>query len=232
MTWPKPNYTEIPLHRRSRLKKLVFEATKLGEDFMSSSPLSGPFPPNFHPNLLSDTEIIKKFAVFCIKQYLVDKPWPKIFVRFIPITDHPAHVRRDGNSWKIEVDPKFKSNNYALMAIIAHEVAHVVLEKKQLKLSPKQLNEELTDTVSILGGFGEAIFCASHMEKYNPFEETMCIERLGYLQKNEIMHLCRIKELISKGQPIKKSCPVYVPTKDPINLDVCVRFPCSVNSLQ
>ena len=129
----------------------------------------------------------------------------------------PAHVQQYGSTtWKIEVDPQYKSNDLDLMALIAHEVAHIVLDIRQVKVSPRQLNEELTDTVAIFGGFGKAIYTAAS-------ENFLRNYKFGYLEKNEILHLGRIKELLSKGQPIKKSSPVYVPTKELINCYACTK---------
>ena len=56
-SWPKPDYTEIPLHRRRRLKELVYKVTKLGRIFMHSPPLPNILPPGFDPCLImSDKE--------------------------------------------------------------------------------------------------------------------------------------------------------------------------------
>mgnify|MGYP001285868099 FL=1 len=120
------------------------------------------------------------------------------------------------STWKIEVDPKYKSADLDLIANIAHEVAHIVLDIRQVKVSPRQFNEELTDTVAIFGGFGRAIYNGASTDFLKNY-------KIGYLEENEIIHLGRIKELISKGQPIKKSSPVYVPTKDLINCYACTK---------
>jgi len=215
----KPDYEQIAFNRRQTLKKLVFEvAKKLGGAFMCSTPLSmrllyrQTFP-------LRPKKNITLFVRECIKQYEIDKPWPKIRVRFIKLLGHPAHVIQNGTTWDIEIDPKYKWKKDALVAIIAHEVAHVVLGKKQLQLSPKQLNEELTDTTAILGGFGRAMLAATYIE--DNFLDHTHIERLGYLRSNEIKHLGKIKQYISQGRPIKKFYPVYLSAKREIDCYSC-----------
>ncbi|MFL2555588.1 MAG: hypothetical protein ACJ0Q4_01865 [Gammaproteobacteria bacterium] len=68
--WPKPNYKEIPLHRRRRLKELVYNVTKLGDGFMGSPPLPYILPPDFDPYLMSDKEKLDFLKDFCVKQFL------------------------------------------------------------------------------------------------------------------------------------------------------------------
>ena len=102
-----------------------------------------------------------------------------------------------------------KWSDLSLTAIIAHEMAHVVLGLKNVILEPIQRNEELTDTVSVLAGFGEAAYSASLQERVNPFlllvgTVSVSRRRLGYLPRNEILHLSKIKKLISLRQPVKR----------------------------
>jgi len=149
---------------------------------------------------------------------------PRISVRFskkIKRKGHAAHVYSKGTMWYIEVDECYKKDNVSLMAIIAHEMAHVVLLRRHVELHPRQRNEELTDTVSILGGFGKAI-SVSHIKTkiMNPLGSFLLLflgvlsikratTRLGYLSNYEIEHLCKIKNLISLGPPIKILRPIY-----------------------
>ncbi len=82
-SWPKPDYTEIPLHRRRRLKELVYKVTKLGRIFMHSPPLPNILPPGFDPCLImSDKEKLDYFRDFCVKQYSIDNPCPNVHIFF------------------------------------------------------------------------------------------------------------------------------------------------------
>ena len=231
-------------------------AETLGQSFMLSAPLSRLLPPDsprktineyFHIDTKSTEQtrikFVKFLVLFCAKQYALDMP--KIFVRFskkLKKENHGGHVYCKNGEWYIEVSNDYKWNNKALMTIIAHEMAHVLLLSKHIELPQRIPNEELTDTVSILGGFAKVVFktrIKQTTKTVNPIETFLlsCIPlisvtvkkittiiKLGYLPQNEIKHLGKIKKHIHEGRPIKRFRPIYSHLNNEIDCYACIQM--------
>ena len=208
-----------------------FGAKALGRDTLCSTTL-----PKIPPNLpkrrflerLKQTKDsyhaakinkIKWLVKFCINQYKLDMP--RIAVKFSDLPEHKAaHIFSKNGICYIEVDKKFRRGDIYLTAIIAHEIAHILLAMRNIKLTFKIQNEELTDTVAILAGFGKAL---SHTYRPNPLkrkrlpylkEQERIHHHVGYLLKDEVKWIRKIKDRIVNQKPIKRFSHIEV-TKTP-----------------
>ena len=151
---------------------------------------------------------VKWLVRFCANQYMLDMP--RIMVKFSKLKQNKAgHIFNKQGIWYVEINEKYKWNDLHLTAIIAHEMAHLILELKKIRLEPTIRNEELTDTVSVLAGFGRAAIVCSLTQKVNPIGILFGIvsvesSKLGYLSREEISYLAGKKKLMSQKTPIKR----------------------------
>jgi len=245
---------KISWDRKTILRQYTrLAAETLGQSFMLSAPLSRLLPPGspiktideyFHIDTKytkqTRIEFVKFLVLFCAKQYAFDMP--KISVRFskkLKKENHGGHVYCKNGMWYIEVSNDYKWNNKALMTIIAHEMAHVLLLSKHIELPQRIPNEELTDTVSILGGFAKVFFktrIKQTTKSVNPIGTALLffvgiirenyitnIIKLGYLPQNEIKHLGKIKKHIHQGRPIKRFRPIYPHLNNEIDCYACIQ---------
>ena len=173
-------------------------------------------------------ELVKWLVKFCANQYMIDLP--KIKVKFSDLqTNEAAHVFTKGGVWYIEVDSYYKWSDLYLTAIIAHEMGHVYLGLKNVNLQPTVRNEELTDTVAILAGFGEILRAASSRKKIHPIllllgAILVTHRELGYLSKSEINALSKTKKFISTGHPIKRWTAIDLEYLDTVNCYACTKI--------
>lgn len=208
-------------HRKDELKRYIrIAAESLGKSFLLSAPLPELLPGRPRKTIAeyfrretpttsaARLEFVKWLVVFCAGRYLIDMP--RIAVKFSNLkTNEAGHVYYREGIWYVEIDEAFKWSDLSLTAIIAHEMAHVVLGLKNVRLEPTIRNEELTDTVAILAGFGQVTYAACLQEKLNPILLLVGIisvsrHKLGYLPRNEIMYLSKIKKSISLSQPVRR----------------------------
>ena len=208
-------------HRKDELKRFIrVAAESLGKSFLLSVPLPQSLPNRPRKTIMEHLhietpttrqarlEFVKWLVRFCAGQYMIDMP--QIAVKFSQLkTSEAGHVFYKEGIWYVEIDGAYKWSDLFLTAIVAHEMAHVVLGLKNVRLEPIRRNEELTDTVSILAGFGKAAYAASLQEKVNPVLLLVGIvsvsrHKLGYLPRNEIIHLSKIKKRISLRRPVKR----------------------------
>jgi hypothetical protein len=108
-------------------------------------------------------------------------------------------ARPEGQAWTICVDPAFLHDDLALIAIVAHEVAHGVLERDQVTLGEPGRDEVLTDVAAALVGFGQ-IMLQLQRRVERRFEPrgglSYTIGGPGYLGPLELAHiLARHKEV-------------------------------------
>lgn len=117
--------------------------------------------------------------------------------------------------WYLDVDEEYSSDKLRTAAIVAHEMAHLVINIRGVRLwNPFEI-EEITDTIVILAGFGKLIYSAYTEEFINPIFLLLGVlmvkeKQLGNLSRSDIIYISRIKKLIVKEKSIKRLSPVDV----------------------
>ena len=105
------------------------------------------------PDIDEGMEFLKKLTLAVGKHYKLEMPRLKVKYSWLDNRE-AAHVFMRYGVWYIEVDDRYYADDIRLMVIIAHEMSHVVLGLKKVTLEPTLRNEELTDAVAVLAGFG------------------------------------------------------------------------------
>ncbi len=101
---------------------------------------------------------------------------------------NPAHIQRVGNDWFMEISSDYKTDGYALGAILAHEVCHILLEEKRVPMFGTAVDEVHVDLAVMLSGLGaltlNAIETRSEVRGDTYYEQH---RSFGYL-KGPVMH--------------------------------------------
>lgn len=204
--------------RKIQLKEYIrVGSAALGKEVLLSPPLPR-IPPN-SPSQWFDIHILTektkarrlefaKFVIFyAAKAYRLEMP--RLFVKFSKLKDHAGHVfMRDGNYY-VEIDQSYHWKNLSICSIVAHEIAHVVLGQKNVTLQPTIRNEELTDTVAILAGFGKCMIAAC-LQRQTSVPHLFLgvvstrVHRLGYLSRSELSFVSKMKYRIAREKIITR----------------------------
>ncbi len=150
-------------------------------------------------------EYVKSIIRFVVERYGLKRP--RIVVKFSHLpSDGAGHVFARNGTWFIEIDRHHRNSKVALHAIVAHEVAHILLGLCSVSTEPTRANEELTDAVAVLAGFGKSLHQACLQEYIGRGQRT--IIELGYLNREDIAYLARLQMLIHAQRPVRRWCPV------------------------
>lgn len=106
--------------------------------------------------------------------------------------EHAGHVQLRGGIYYIDIAKQYDGDPVSLFAITAHEVAHVALGSRGIRLTATQENEELTDAATVLAGFGPLMLHAYYSERRWVTEESALagsVHRLGYLNPIAMAYL-------------------------------------------
>lgn len=155
---------------------------------------------------------LKKLVLACAQRYKLKMPRIKVKYSWLEESAAAKIFMRSGVFY-MEVDDKYCADDRRLTVIVAHEISHVVLGKKGILLEPTLRNEELTDAVAILAGFGwlfykvcstEEIIPAARGKEFN----TVKHQKMGYLKREDIAFLLAIKETISADRTVVRWLPI------------------------
>ena len=150
-------------------------------------------------------EFVKKLILAVGKHYELEMP--RLKVKYSWLDDgKAAHVFTLNGVWYIEVDDRYYADDIRLMVIIAHEMSHVVLGLKKITLEPTLRNEELTDAVAVLAGFGK-IFHEACFTKERVESATLVKTRtstMGYLKREDIQFLLAVKANITAEYSMRR----------------------------
>jgi hypothetical protein len=127
--------------------------------------------------------------------------------RFEDLKDSSAAiVTSRGNSYFIEIDLKYRDDCIGLLSVLAHEFAHVFLARANVRLPDKQRNEELTDTIAALAGFGPVMkkACMRVRTESLVLATIQTTHYLGYLFREDLAWLCRIQARIKDRNPLRR----------------------------
>jgi len=67
---------------------------------------------------------------------------------------NPGNIQRVGNDWFMEISSEFKNDGYALGAILAHEVCHILVEERRVPHFENAVDEVHVDLACMLSGLG------------------------------------------------------------------------------
>jgi len=211
----------ISYQRKTALKEYIrLGAQALGPDVLGAPPLSSITNKwiddtrlNFNGSKAENRlEYVKWLSIKCASCFGIEMP--KVEIRFCTLNTHEAgRVLFKAGIWLIEIDQKHFWNDLSVTAIVAHEIAHVLLGLRGIQRSSKLDNEELTDCVAVLAGFGQVLQEAYLQRSINPFALMFGIisiktKRLGYLTPKEIEYISWLKISIEKNLPVKRLCPI------------------------
>lgn len=135
---------------------------------------------------------------FCLNQYKIDYD-EKIKINFFKMdSGNPGSITKKNGTWYIKLDIKFINDDAALLYIISHEMAHYSLLKKNISLEPAIRNEELTDALVILAGFGQAQLMCKQKNSTDHKGNKRTVS-MGYLSEQDIVFLMNIKRNIMES---------------------------------
>ena len=150
---------------------------------------------------------------------------PRIATRFTDKdSEFGGRVWSKGEIWYIELNNRLRFDDAALVATIAHEMAHVVLLRSKIRITPMLTNEELTDVTAAMFGFGNYLRRVARRQRRLTVGTTTLIrtETLGYLSPSEFDYVMTIKNsLVSPKATLRR-------TK--VNLRSAIWAPCRVCS--
>ncbi|MEU9231831.1 hypothetical protein [Streptomyces subrutilus] len=105
-------------------------------------------------------------------------PDARMVVAFRPMRDAATVELTAGPEYFVEVNDRFRAHRRDLAAALAHEVAHVLLHRLDLRLPTTEENEILTDTAAAFLGAGWLL-----LDAYR--EDALTHQKLGYLTPEE-----------------------------------------------
>lgn len=94
----------------------------------------------------------------------------------------------NGYDFFIEINRKYIENPIKIIAILAHEIAHIYLQKRDIRFEDSHENEILTDTTAAFIGFGYALLKSYNTEVTRVGNVTKT-EKLGYLNCRELAYI-------------------------------------------
>jgi len=144
----------------------------------------------------------KELVRIAARQYEV--PLPRIAIRFSDLGGSAAGtIRSDGRTWFVDLCATNMHDDERMLSIVAHEMAHYVLTSKGIWLQPLQRNEELTDTVAALAGFGDVMTKAK--KRTWDIENGLITRRvennIGYLPIEDLRTLVRARRMLQREEP-------------------------------
>lgn len=111
-------------------------------------------------------------------------PYRVPHVSLSPLISSAGQYRADSDGYLfIEIAPEFKGQHSALLAILAHEACHHILDLSGVRGNTRNESERLTDLATFICGFGELILAGhSQIRRVGSLWTTT---HLGYLSSDE-----------------------------------------------
>lgn len=189
----------------SRLTEYVeLVRTTFGPALFAHAPVEAPLVAHANPVAFLRETVALIAARFSLEM-------PEIEARFVSDVpsgapavmqwDAPWEMRQEGNvlhirsrsvdspNWRVLIQELYRYDDELLTVFIAHEVAHVALLARGVRLPKRRDNEELTDTAAVLAGFGPLMRRASFYqseEKVGRRRWRVSYRRFGYLHRRAI----------------------------------------------
>jgi len=153
------------------------------------------------------TDYVKHCVQLALERY--KEPPPKIAVRIAPFEGtHAGRVRFERGCWFMDLQQVFAYDNEQLASIVAHEMAHVVLQRRGITLHSVLRNEELTDFIAAAAGFGSIMLAANYRITHKVRGEYLESKgiRLGYLRPSALAMATLLQGEIS-GTDVRATIP-------------------------
>jgi hypothetical protein len=143
----------------------------------------------------------REFARFASFRYGL--PLPRYTIAFEPMDGHAGRVIDAGHECQIIIDSRYVTDIEILGHVIAHEVAHLVLNRVGLRAGDEWDNELLTDTLAVLAGFGPLMLAGKQRSRSNATLSTRSTTttRIGYLAESDIAWLMAVRSRLGSDAP-------------------------------
>lgn len=173
-------------------------AEALGRAILALPPIESP-PPWLHTT--SPDVWAVEFIRFATARYGLLSA-PTVTFRYSHLTTHAGEIHQGYGVWDVQVDQRFGRDITSLASILAHELAHLVLRSRGIRVVGEERNERLTDTVAVLAGFGPLMVraCETEATTFVGLGFRTETRRLGYLSKSELNALTTVHRRIATGQ--------------------------------
>jgi hypothetical protein len=105
----------------------------------------------------------------------------------------------------LDVSTRFRDHDAACASIVAHEMAHYALFGRKVVLEDTLENEELTDALMVMAGFGPLMLGTYHDELVLRGADRIVwnVSRLGYLHPTAIAYLTLLQCELAGVDPEK-----------------------------
>jgi hypothetical protein len=141
-------------------------------------------------------------------------PSTTVLVTYSRSLKPPGRVElSSSNEVFVELQEQYRGNFNAVLGILAHEIAHIVLHKSGIEFSATQENEILTDTTAALFGMGVSILNATiddteygynysrtryqHFGYLTPSEFGYIVARRDYIYQRDSSKAIRLEKLVA-----------------------------------
>lgn len=161
----------------------------------------------------SHQTIVAGLAARASDQYRV--PLPPLQVIVADLDDAAAKIRIGTVYTQLIVAQRYSYDAAQLISIVAHEIAHYVLERAGISLECTVENERLTDSVAVFAGFGPVMLKGYLKSTSNTVGLTTYTrtETLGYLSIPEIRSLHTHREQLVRGTTKHRRAAVITPDR-------------------
>jgi hypothetical protein len=203
--------TEFDLRQEiNDLRRYVRTLLKVfGSDLARQPPVH--FPPMHDEDRLAYLKVVIRLAA---RRYGV--PLERLHVRFKRkrTGGEAGRISIQGKDSYVEITDQYKETDQALTVIAAHEMAHYALVRHNTSFDDQEDNEKLTDSLSIMAGFGPLMLDVYHSEfsgVQGEFLRTSAFS-LGYLHPLAVAYLTLVQLTIAGEDPkdhVDVSSPWY-----------------------
>lgn len=129
----------------------------------------------------------------------------EVFVRFRErgSSEAAGSVRVTPNGSFIDISNSYADSDDAVVLIAAHELAHHALHTRNVTTGSPEQDEELTDTLVVLAGYGPLMLRVYHQEFSTKVKDgiRLWISTLGYLHPTAIAYLSLIQTELAGLEP-------------------------------
>ncbi len=120
----------------------------------------------------------------------------KVVVTFVANLGVPGRVElSSGNIFFIEIDIRYQSNTNFLSAILSHEIAHIYLYRKNIRIDDTFSNEVLTDTTASFLGCS-CLILNSSFEEMSFGTNLTTVHSFGYITQYEVGYILAKRDFL------------------------------------